>query len=197
MDEEKKDNIDEEKKELDPAKESYEWVQCIVVALIACILIFSFFGRVIDVVGHSMENSFHDGDRVITTRLAGDYKQGDVVVLQKDQYGPDPIIKRVIAVGGQTVDIDFDAGLVYVDGVALDEPYTKELTYERESFDGPVYVPEGYIWVMGDNRNNSQDSRYFAIGCVDTRCVIGKVVLRIWPFDAIGTAFKTDAFDAE
>ncbi len=189
--------MDEEKNEIeefDPVKECYEWVQCIVVALIACILLFSFFGRVIDVIGHSMENSFHDGDKVITTRLAGDYRQGDVVVLHKDGYGSEPLIKRVIAVGGQTVDIDFDAGIVYVDGEALDEPYTKELTYERENFSGPVYVPEGCIWVMGDNRNNSLDSRYFAIGCVDTRCVIGKVVLRIWPLSKIGAAFRTDAF---
>lgn len=183
-----------EEEEFDPVKECYEWVQCVVVALVACILLFTFFGRVIDVVGHSMENTFHNGDKVITTRLAGDYKQGDVVVLQKDGYDSKPIIKRVIAVGGQTIDIDFDAGIVYVDGEALIEPYVKELTYERESFSGPVYVPEGSIWVMGDNRNNSQDSRYFAIGCVDTRCVIGKVVLRLWPLNKIGTAFRTNAF---
>ncbi len=181
--------------EFDPVKECYEWVQCVVVALVACILLFTFFGRVIDVVGHSMENTFQNADKVITTRLAGDYKQGDVVVLQKDSYDQKPIIKRVIAVGGQTIDIDFDAGIVYIDGEPLIEPYVKELTYERESFSGPVYVPEGCIWVMGDNRNNSQDSRYFAIGCVDTRCVIGKVVLRLWPLNKIGRAFTTDIFD--
>lgn len=181
--------------EFDPVKECYEWVQCVVVALVACILLFTFFGRVIDVVGHSMENTFQNADKVITTRLAGDYKQGDVVVLQKDNYDQKPIIKRVIAVGGQTIDIDFEAGIVYIDGEPLIEPYVKELTYERESFSGPVYVPEGSIWVMGDNRNNSQDSRYFAIGCVDTRCVIGKVVLRLWPLNKIGRAFTTDIFD--
>jgi len=176
-------------------KEVYEWVQCIVVALTACILLFTFFCRMIDVIGQSMENTFFTGDKVIITRLAGDYKQGDVVVLHKDTYGKDPIIKRVIAVGGQTVSIDFSTGVVYVDGVALDEPYTKELTWDQEDFSGPVYVPEGSIFVMGDNRNHSLDSRYGLIGCVDTRYVLGKAVFQIWRPSGIGTGFKTDAFD--
>ena len=86
----------------------------------------------------------------------------------------DPIVKRVIATEGQTVDIDFEEGVVYVDGVALDEPYVNSTTNERENFTEPVTVPEGCVFVMGDNRNRSTDSRSAAIGCVDTRYIIGK-----------------------
>ena len=170
----------------------YEWLQCVVVALLFCILAFTFFFRLVDVVGHSMVPTLQDGDKIIVSCRTRSYAAGDIVVLRKDSFKDEAIVKRIIAVAGQTVDIDFDAGVVYVDGVALDEPYTKELTYERESFDGPVYVPEGYIWVMGDNRNNSQDSRYFAIGCVDTRYIIGKVVFRLLPLSTVGAIYGAE-----
>lgn len=185
----------EEQPAFSAEKEAYEWVQCVVSALLACVLIFTFLARVIDVIGPSMEDTFYTGHKVIVTRLAGPYKQGDVVVLRKNTYGDKPIIKRVIAVGGQTVSIDFASGIVYVDGQPLDEPYTKEPTWIPEDFNGPVYVPAGSIFVMGDNRNHSQDSRYAGIGTVDTRWVLGKVVFQIWPLNKIGTGFKTDAFD--
>ncbi len=195
MEEEKMPQVPDEEQKLDLAKELYEWVQCVVVALMACVLMFTFLGRVIDVIGPSMEDTFYTGHKVIVTRLAGNYEQGDVVVLRKNTYGEHPIIKRVIATAGQTVSINFATGTVYVDGVALDEPYTKEPTYAQEDFYQPVYVPEGCIFVMGDNRNHSQDSRYSLIGCVDTRYVLGKAVFQIWPLNRIGTGFMTDAFD--
>ena len=187
MEEEK---IPEEEQKLDPAKEVYEWVQCVVVALIACVLMFTFLGRVIDVIGVSMEDTFYTGHKVIVTRLAGDYEQGDVVVLQKASYGDKPLIKRVIATAGQTVSINFATGIVYVDGVPLDEPYTKEPTYTQEDFYQPVYVPEGCIFVMGDNRNDSSDSRRAGIGMVDTRMVIGKVYFTIFPINDIGSPYR-------
>ena len=170
-------------------KETYEWIQCVVVALVVCVLIFVFAARVIDVVGHSMVPTLQDGDKIIITRLVRSYDRGDIVVLRKDTYREEPIVKRVIAVEGQTVDIDFYNGVVYVDGEALDEPYVNELTYQPEDFTEPVTVPEGCVFVMGDNRNNSTDSRTASIGCVDTRYIMGKVVFRILPLSSIGAIY--------
>ena len=100
-----------------------------------------------------------------------------------------PIVKRVIALEGQTVDIDFDAGIVYVDGSPLQEDYVNSLTLEPEDFTEPVTVPEGCIFVMGDNRNRSADSRSARLGCVDTRCIIGKALWRIAPLGKFGTVY--------
>ena len=170
-------------------REVYEWVQCVVVALIACVLLFTFFGRVIDVVGRSMVPTLQDGDKIIITRMAGDYEAGDIVVLRKESFKPDPIVKRIIATEGQTVDIDFEQGIVYVDGFPLAEPYTNEPTFDPEDFVGPVTVPEGCVFVLGDNRNNSQDSREATIGCVDKGYILGKVVFRILPLSHFGAIY--------
>lgn len=174
---------------VNPHKETYEWVQCVIVALICCVLVFVFFARVIDVVGQSMLPTLEPGDKIVITRFAGDYKQGDIVVLRKDTFRKEPIVKRIIAVGGQTIDIDFETGIVYVDGEALDEPYVNELTHEQEDFVGPVTVPEDCVFVMGDNRNSSSDSRQETIGCVDERYIMGKVVFRFMPFSKIGAIY--------
>ena len=167
----------------------FDWLQCIVTALVACVLIFVFIGRTIGVVGSSMVPTLEQGDRLIISKLFYTPQQGDIVVLQKDSFADYPLIKRVIATEGQTVDIDFDAGVDYVDGVALDEPYTAEPTVVREDFDEPVTVPEGCIFVMGDNRNRSTDSRTDSIGCVDTRLIMGKALLRLTPLSKFGTIY--------
>ena len=173
-------------------KEAYEWIQCLVVALLCCVLIFMFFARVIDVKGRSMEPTLIDGDKIVITRLAGGYERGDIVVLRKESFRQEPIVKRVIAVGGETIDIDFDRGIVYVNGEELDEPYVNELTYDREDFEGPVEVPEGSVFVMGDNRNNSSDSRRATIACVDERYILGKAIFRIWPVSKFGAMYGWD-----
>ena len=115
-------------------------------------------------------------------------RAGDIVVIDPPEEAgfSGPIVKRVIATGGQTVDIDFDAGVVYVDGEALEESYVFEQTYRsfREVGDGldyPVTVPEGSVFVLGDNRNHSADSRYARLGCVDESRILGRVLLRIIP----------------
>ncbi len=167
-------------------QEVYEWLQCIVVALIACVLLFSFVGRVIDVRGESMLPTLVEGDKIIITRLTTSYDAGDMVVLQKDTFKSDPIVKRIIATEGQTVDIDFEMGVVYVNGFALEESYINEPTYRQEDFVGPQVVPEGCVFVLGDNRNNSLDSREATIGMVDTRHILGKVVFRILPLSHFG-----------
>lgn len=161
--------------------ELYDWVQCIVAALVVGIFIFIFIARIVSVDGSSMYPTLHDADKMITSNLFYTPKQGDIVVFQTDSYGSEPLVKRVIATGGQTVDIDFNAGIVYVDGEALEEPYVNAPTIEREDFQGEVLIPEGYLFVMGDNRNASTDSRSNMVGLVDERCVIGKVLLIIVP----------------
>jgi signal peptidase I len=170
-----------EKKTPQNRSEAYDWLQCIVTALVCSILTFVFIGRIIGVVGISMEPSFYDNDKVIMSKLFYSPKPGDVVVLTKDTFSEKPIVKRVIAVEGQTVDINFETGQVWVDGVLLDEPYISEATKLRYDMKFPVTVDEGCIFVMGDNRNRSIDSRDTRIGMVDKRYVLGKVYTIILP----------------
>ena len=121
--------------------ELYDWVQCFISALVAGILIFLFVFRVITVDGSSMNNTLVNGDKIIITSLFYTPKNGDIVVLKAPDFSDSPLVKRVIATEGQTVNIDFDAGIVYVDGKALEEPYIAQPTYDREDFTGEVTVP--------------------------------------------------------
>lgn len=166
--------------------EIYDWIQCLVSALLICVLVFAFFVRIIGIIGSSMVPTFHDKDSVIISNIFYEPQQGDVVVLRKLQFQDKPIIKRIIAVEGQTVDIDFEKGIVYVDDQPLNEPYIAEPTLTPLDFDGEITVPEDCVFVMGDNRNNSTDSRSSLIGCVDTRYIMGKVLLRILPINQFG-----------
>ena len=159
--------------------ELYDWIQCIVSAVLCGIFIFVFIGRTIGVEGDSMRLTLHWNDRVIMSNLFYTPKNGDVIVFrpQTDAFGGTPLVKRVIAVGGQTIDINFETGDVYIDGAVLNEPYIHEPTHNRINFQGPVTVPEGYVFVMGDNRNHSSDSRDSRVGLVDTRDILGKVLM--------------------
>ena len=152
-------------------RESYEWVQALVCSVLTVVLLFTFGARLIGVDGHSMLPTLQNGDRmlVLNSVLYHDYKYSDVVVLRKDTFLKEPIVKRVIATAGQTVDIDFDSGTVYVEGEPLREDYINELTFLEEGTEFPLTVPEGHIFVMGDNRNRSSDSRDSNLGTVDTR----------------------------
>ncbi|MBR1842247.1 MAG: signal peptidase I [Oscillospiraceae bacterium] len=161
--------------------EIYDWVQSIISALVAGILVFTFVARVVRVDGTSMLQTLQDNDLVIAWSLGYTPKNGDIIVFETESYKRGPLVKRVIATGGQTIDIDFDAGIVYVDGEALEEDYTNTLTTRREDFSGPVTVPEGYMFCMGDNRNGSKDSRDNEIGLVDIRCTVGKVFFILMP----------------
>ena len=171
-----------------PRQAAYDWLESLVTAIVVCILIFTFLFRIVNVDGSSMVPTLRDRDKLIITRMFGlvDYEYGDIVVLTKRSFGETSIVKRVIATEGQTIDIDFDRGVVYVDGEALDEPYIAEPTERRLNFVGPVTVPEGCVFCMGDNRNASTDSRSDRIGMIDTRCILGKLVLRIWPVRSAG-----------
>ncbi len=170
------------------AQELYQTLQSLVWIVLAVIFLFTFVMRITMVDGASMENTLHDRNIVAVRSIAYTPKQGDIVVLTKESFREgQSIIKRVIATEGQTVDIDYSTSTVYVDGEALTEPYIKE--YMRVPVFGDVVnhltVPEGCIFVMGDNRNNSSDSRDPDIGVVDTRCVIGQAVAVVFPFSAL------------
>ena len=165
-------------------RDLYEWVQALVCSVLTVVLVFTFGIRLIGVDGHSMVPTLQDGDRLLVTTslLSGDYEYGDIVIIQKGTFaGGEPIVKRVIATGGQTVDIDFETGAVYVDGTLLEEDYINELTFVEEGTEFPLTVPEGSIFVMGDNRNHSSDSRDASLGTVDTRYVIGRAVILAFP----------------
>ena len=180
---EKKQETQEVSPEKEEGRDLYEWAQALVCSVLAVVLLFTFVIRLIGVDGHSMVPTLQDGDRllVLNAMLDNDYGYGDIVVLRKDTCLEEPIVKRVIATEGQTVDIDFVSGAVYVDGELLEEDYLNEPTYVEEGTEFPLTVPEGSIFVMGDNRNHSSDSRSSDLGTVDTRYVIGKAVFLLFP----------------
>ena len=186
--------MEEQEKKVIPGRDLYEWVQSLVGSVLVVVAIFTFGIRMLGVDGHSMLNTLQHDDRLLVVNpiVYHDYQYGDIVILRKNGvFGNDPIVKRVIAVGGQTVDIDFDAGVVYVDGEALEEDYIREPTYTAEGTEFPLTVPEGSIFVMGDNRNGSSDSRDYRLGTVDTRYVIGKAAFLIFP----GPDYETEKRD--
>lgn len=166
----------------------YFWLQALVMALVGLILVFTFIGRIIGVDGSSMMPTLHDHDMLLLQSIGYTPESGDVVVLSKKSFREgQPIVKRVIAVGGQTVDIDYAAGTVAVDGVALEEDYINEAMYELPpDYATHVEVPEGSIFVMGDNRNKSSDSRDPRLGTVDVRYVLGRARFVLLPFQDFG-----------
>ena len=170
------------------AQNLFAWLQALIAALVAITLIFTFVGRLTPVDGSSMEPTLWHGDMMLVQTLGYTPRQGDVVVLTKAfDAAEGPIVKRVIAVGGQTVEIDYDRRMVYVDGAPLDEPYLRTAmeppTYPNQTW---VHVPQGSVFVMGDNRNRSSDSRDVTLGPVDTRCIIGGARFVILPFRDFG-----------
>lgn len=183
------ENVKAEKAPRSVRSDIYDWLQCIVMAIVICVLFFSFIVRLVDVVGSSMYPTLENGDKILVSNLFYTPKQGDIVVFRKDEYREEPLVKRIIAVEGQTVDIDFDRGIVYVDGEPIDEPYIAEPTTESIDFVGPITVDEGCVFVMGDNRNASTDSRTTEIGMVDERCIMGKVYFTVFPLKNFGSDY--------
>ena len=163
----------------------YDMVSVIATAVVAVAFAFIFIFRTVGVSGSSMYPTLSNFDRIILSAFLYEPENGDIVVTCQPSESiliEDVLIKRVIATGGQTVDIDFETSTVYVDGVALDEPYINEPTRDREDFDEPVTVPEGYVFVMGDNRNHSTDSRDNRIGMIREEYILGKALFRMLPF---------------
>lgn len=152
--------------------------------LMAILLAFLIFFRVIVVSGESMYSTLLEGDYLLllSNLIYQEPQQGDIVVISKRAFdNGNPIVKRVIATGGQTVDIDFSQGIVYVDGVALQEDYINSLTTTDEGTQFPLTVEDGCIFVLGDNRGVSLDSRNPRIGQIDNREVLGKAIYLMIP----------------
>lgn len=165
-------------------KEIFEWVQAIVIAVVLALIIRTFIFTVVRVDGQSMVPTLQHNDRMIVWRLGYTPKQNDIIIFNPPGYAKNIYwVKRVIATGGQHVEIDYSTNSVYVDGEKIDESYLGEEMQPMSTLT-EVDVPEGSIFVMGDNRNHSTDGR--VIGPVEKGRVIGKAVLRFWPF----TSFK-------
>ena len=175
-----------------PGGELFEWLQMIMGCVLAAVVLFNCFARLTRVDGDSMDNTLQDGELMLVWSLGYTPKQGDIVVLNKttaDFLGNRAIVKRVIATGGQTVDIDYSSGTVYVDGLPLDEPYIREemfLPFTSTMQQTHWEVPEGSIFAMGDNRNYSTDSRDDRLGTIHEDYVLGKVVFGLWPPSRMG-----------
>ena len=165
-------------------KSVLSYLHDLVFGLVGVLLVFMLLFRMVVVSGPSMMQTLQDGDSLIllSNILYSNPKYGDIVVASKDAFRDgEPIIKRVIATEGQTVDIDFEQGIVYVDGVALDEPYTNSPTNLDEGTEFPLTVKKGCVFVLGDNRNDSLDSRSTEVGQIDKRELLGKAIFLIIP----------------
>ncbi len=181
----------EAKKKQSLISTAYDYLELFVYSAAVVILLFTFFTRLTSVVGPSMENTLIEGQKLLVTDIAYDPTPGDIIVFHELGDYNEPIVKRVIATEGQTVDIDFGSWTLTVDGQVVDEPYRKVdsgyLLRSDQTY--PLTVPEGCLFVMGDNRNHSSDSRNTRMGqggFIDERQVLGKVVLRLTPFDLFG-----------
>ena len=189
------ENIKSEKKEdsssfKNPASKfsgfCFEWLETFIQAIIIVVMLMTFAFRVVMVDGDSMRETLHHQDRLIVMRWDYTPKNGDIVVISQGRFIDKPIIKRVIATEGQSLEIDYAKGTVTVDGKVLNETYIKEPMWRQGDADIPKVIPKGYYFVMGDNRNNSADSRFTEVGLIPREHIVGKASFRVFPFNAIG-----------
>ncbi len=184
------------------AKSFMMYLHDLIYMLAVIMIVFMLLFRMVIVSGSSMYSTLWDGDwlLLLSSVFYNEPEYGDIIVASKDSFNDgEAIIKRVIATEGQTVDIDFVEGIVYVDGTALQEDYTFTLTTIPEGVAFPLTVDEGCIFVMGDNRNGSKDSRHPDIGLIDQREILGKALFLLFPgadrrtdyrdFDRIGVLY--------
>lgn len=166
----------------------YDWIRCVLFAISIVVVCLTFLFRLVDVEGSSMVDTLQSNDKVIVTNLFYTPKDGDIVVISHGAEYQNPIIKRVIATEGQTIKLDYDNDKIIVDGVTLNESYIDGSTFAGNIGNNkiPDVVPEGKIFVMGDNRRVSLDSRSTEIGLIDVDNVIGKAQVVAFPFDHFG-----------
>ncbi|MCL2856855.1 MAG: signal peptidase I [Oscillospiraceae bacterium] len=168
------------------AREICDWVEAAMMAVVCVVLLFAFVARISDVDGISMLPTLEDQDRLVITRMGMGPSHGDIVVVTLPGRYSEPLVKRVIATEGQTIDINFETGQVLVDGRELHEPYIADRTLLSYDMTFPQIVPDGHMFMLGDNRNNSWDSRDSRIGMVDNRHILGRAVFRVFPYRSIG-----------
>lgn len=157
----------------------FEVFEASVAAIVVVTILFLFCFRVFNVEGPSMKPTLQPGDRIVVSHIGYKPQQGDIVVISGTKDDNNPIVKRVIAVAGDVVDINFTTGKVTVNG--KEERFTDELTTQQADIAFPLTVPEGTVFVLGDNRGVSLDSRSSRVGCVDERDIVGKILFRIYP----------------
>ncbi len=184
-------------------KEIYDWVECVLVALVSVVVILTFIARVTVVDGSSMLPTLVDRELLVISHLFDVYDYNDIIVLQAKDYineeyeSGKPIVKRIIGLPGDSIEIDFENGRVYRNGNLLEQEitdgylmedghYINAKTYLRRDMVGTVIVPENSYFVMGDNRNDSIDSRDNVIGFVDRHYIVGKVICRFMPISKFG-----------
>ena len=187
-------------------KYAADMLEAVLISIFCVIMLFAYVLRPVTVEGHSMESTLQDQDKLFMTDLFYTPERGDIVIIDNDvshtfdENGnlvegqglstvttEKRLIKRIIAVGGETLDINFDDGTVTIDGTVLDEPYINNLTLNDEgAFSYPITIPDGYYFVMGDNRQHSSDSRYPMVGLVAKDQIMGKAILRFAPISKFG-----------
>ncbi|MBQ8255161.1 MAG: signal peptidase I [Clostridia bacterium] len=179
--------------EYEPRKISeslFEWLEIFIVSVAAVFILFSFVARIAVVEGNSMYPTLSNADKLLVRQIFYEPKQGDIVVCQSVRYGLDkPLVKRIIATAGQRVRLDKTNWKIYVNDFPIDEPYLvigEGSMVDWEYDTDEIVIPEGHVFVMGDNRNNSLDSRFYGVGMIDERYIIGQVVYRFLPFNGFG-----------
>ena len=167
-------------------KKIFENIENIAVSIVVISIITMFFFRIVEISGASMENTLHDGDKAIITNFFYKPKVGDIIGIDENTYFEKPIIKRIIAVEGDTVFINYSTGDVYVNDELLQENYIKEKIEITNLPNLEMKVPENHIFVLGDNRNHSGDSRLLEVGAIHEKYILGKAVFVLFPFSNFG-----------